>query len=253
LDEPIGFVQCKRSPDVEGKCVALPLELPLPDCTAPEATEDTAVGKQILWHDRRRVLPKISGRSDDKLAFLHLNWDGDHIFGDRVGKPDPGVKPTSDDIDESTIRDDFYPHLGISSQILGDHRANDLPHGEGVCVDAQQSGGRFAVTIYRLDRSLYLGQRPASVMATLLVVRLKSRTPNRASRAAIVLLSADGATPSSRAAARKFLSLDSALKASYSARPERGIVLYPVIRHRYLYVLSAQSKEIIFIAVKQWR
>src|ERR1700686_4944951 len=64
---------------------------------------------------------------------------------------------------------------------------------------------------------------PASVSATERVVRLNSRTPRRASRPFIEWLSADGDTPSVRAAARKLRPSAIATKAVSSDKPARNI------------------------------
>src|SRR5471030_135390 len=64
---------------------------------------------------------------------------------------------------------------------------------------------------------------PASVKATDRVVRLNRRTPSRPSRPRIEWLSADGDTPSVRAAARKLRCSAIATKAVSSDRPARDI------------------------------
>ena len=68
---------------------------------------------------------------------------------------------------------------------------------------------------------------PASVSATERVVRLKSRTLSRASRPRMAWLSAEGDTPSERAAALKLRCSAMATKAVSSDRPARSIGEFP--------------------------
>ena len=64
---------------------------------------------------------------------------------------------------------------------------------------------------------------PASVGATLRVVRVRRRTPNRASRARTVWLSADCDTPSFAAARVKLRSRATERKTARSLRSSAGI------------------------------
>jgi hypothetical protein len=134
------------------------------------------------------------------------------------------------DVGQAVVDDDLDLDVRIFPQEFRKFRPEDRvshmvdgtdPNGAGGLVPKFTQGHKLGLDL--LKPRAHGGRSPASVGETLRVVRIRSRTPSRASSPRIVWLSADCETPSFAAAFVKLRSLATARKTRRSLMPWRGI------------------------------
>ena len=163
---------------------------------------------QVLRRPRRRAAREIGGRADHRHAQVRPDAHGDHVLGDLLAEPHAGVEALGDDVGQAVVDDELDRDVGIARQQLLQRRPQDrvarhvraaviriVPAGLSRSSLSAASPPRSPRTAGATRRS---SRSPASVGETLRVVRVRRRTPSRASRPRMVWLSADCETPSLR-------------------------------------------------------
>ena len=158
---------------------------------------------------------EVFGRSDGDQAPAGSDADRDHVLLDALSQPYSGVKAVLDDVAERGVQAEFELDVGIGlqhrPQLGPDHARQrmvgqrDPDEPEGLSRNAISAAISASISSIR-GASDPCNRSPASVSATLTVVRVRSRMPIRASSPLIVWLSVDCAMPSFAAALVKLRS-----------------------------------------------
>src|SRR4029450_3858847 len=167
---------------------------------------------------------EIRGRADDRRALIRRHSYGDHVALDELAEVNARIEVPGDEIEVHLVgRRDVGPTSGYAFAKPASFGASTIAAANGETTRRTRPAGRSrcsAIWSSTDATSPSAGPRrpmscsPASVGATLRVVRDKSRTPMRSSRPRIAWLSADRDTPTRFAARVK-------LRASATARKEQ--------------------------------
>ena len=140
---------------------------------------------QVLW------------RADDCHPHFRRDADRDHVPGDLIAVANADVVPVCHDIREAVVGDDLYLEVGILAKDLRQPGPQDCLSrviGRG---DADRTrgfvaklgdGAQFGIDLFEAGSDGPDSRSPASVGATLRVVRVRSRMPSRVSSARMVWL-----------------------------------------------------------------
>ena len=197
-----------------------------------QAQIDAVVGDQVLRLLRLRPCLEIRRRSDDRHAHVRSDPHGDHVLGDLLAHPHPGVVALGHDVGQAVVDDDLDLDVRVPPQKLHELGPKDgvgrifrrgNPNGPGGLFAKLAQGRQLGVDLLKARTEVRSRRSPASVGETLRVVRVRSLRPRRASSARMVWLSADCETPSLAAAFVKLRSRPTARKASRSSRFPRRI------------------------------
>ena len=177
----------------------------------------------------------VFARRHDRIALRRAERDRDHVLRQMLAIAHAGIKASGHDVDERALGNDLQIDLGVGCEKRRDHRRQHQIDRRRRRVDAQTArrhGPQAAHLIQRLADIRIAGptrassNSPASVSATLRVVRFIRRTPSRSSMSRSRWLRLDTETPCSIAARRKFRVRATATKASRSRRSKSFIVRY---------------------------
>ena len=201
---------------------------------------------QILRRLRRWSLREVGLRTDHREADVGPDPHRDHIFGDLLAPTYARVIALCNDVGQAIVDGDLDFDVRIFRQefcqLWPEDRVDCMvagrdPNGTGWLLPKFTQGRKLGLNLLK-PRADDLKQAFAgSVGDTLRVVRVRSRTPRRASSSRMVWLSADCETPSFAAAFVKLRSRPTAMKATRSSR-------FP----RCIYGLAHKSMRIIAVS-----
>ena len=182
------------------------------------------------------MLRDIFARGHHRVALRRAERDRDHVLRQMLAIAHAGVEASGDDVDERALGDDLQIDLRMGGEKRRHHRRQHQIDRRRRRIDAQapataQPAGRAPGRAPRRHptsqgRPGPAAISPASVSATLRVVRFISRTPSRSSMSRSRWLRLETETPCSIAARRKFLVRATATNASRSRRSKFFIVRY---------------------------
>ena len=115
------------------------------------AEADGAVIGEVFGALRGAVGLDIGGAGHDAEAEGRGQPHADHVGIERLGKPDAGIEPGFNDIDETGIGDDLDFDLRISGAELGQHRFDHRPHHRTRNGEPQEPGRTVAQRPRRLE------------------------------------------------------------------------------------------------------
>jgi hypothetical protein len=182
---------------------------------------------------RDRIPAEIGGGPDDRHRDIGPDPDGDHVLRDLHSKADAGIEPIGDKVGEAVVDDDLDGDVGMVGQQLGERGAQDglggmFDRGDADGVPAglprtSPSAAMLASRSWSVGARVRRSRSPASVGATLRMVRARSCSLSRASSRRTIWLSADCDMPSFAAARVKLRSSATTTKAVRSAISSRRI------------------------------
>jgi hypothetical protein len=197
-----------------------------------KAQIDAPVLGQVVRRARNLPILKVGRWADDCHAQVGPDPDRDHVLGDGLAQPDAGVEPISHDVGQTRIDAQLDMEVGI----IRKQPLERGPEDRSGCMLGGSDADRprwlltqFAercevgAMLSSAGRKVPSSRSPASVGATLLVVRVSSRTPSLASSLRIVWLSEDWEVPSFAAARVKLCSSATVRKALRSTSSSRRI------------------------------
>ena len=180
---------------------------------------------QILGRLREGMSLEIGRRRDDRHSHLRPNGHSNHVFRHLLAHANARIIARCNDIRQAVVDSDFDVDIGV---IRKKSLEGGLQHGDCGMLPGRDPDGsgrfvsKFAASSASISskRGAIVRRRrsPASVGATLRVVRVKSRIPSRSSRFRTVWLSADGETRSFAAARVKLRSRATAPNATRSLK-----------------------------------
>ena len=169
---------------------------------------------------------------DRRKAPVGADPQGDHVLADGIAQPNAGIETLLDDIGETVVYTQFYPDLRMLIQECFSCGRKTVARASSVQVMRTVPAGLSRSSLKASTWASISSKRgpmdrirrsPASVGATLRVVRDNSLSPRRASRALTLWLKADGVTPTLDAALEKLFSRATARKATISLKSVIGI------------------------------
>jgi hypothetical protein len=174
----------------------------------------------------------IGPRADGRHARVRPDAHGDQALRHLLAEPDADVVPLGDDVGRAVVDGELHPDVRVGRQESLQGGPEDRFGRVLVGRDADGAGGLLAELAERGQRgsissicgpTVRSRRSPASVGATLSVVRARSLSPSAAMSPRMMRLSADCETPSREAARVKLRSRATARKARRSSRSVRGI------------------------------
>ena len=161
----------------------------------------------------QRCPREVARRCHGQESHVAAERNRDHVLRHCLPQPHTRIEPVGDDIHQPVLGHDIERDTRMPSQELGRHRSHQ-PTRSGLERVDTQCPRRAAGTVAELrqhlvelaqhrDETDQQARSPASVVATLRVVRCSSRLPSCRSSPATVWLSEDRNTPIVSAAARK--------------------------------------------------
>ena len=143
----------------------------------------------------RRPPREVRRRADDGHAQVRADAHGDHVLRHLLAEANAGVVALGDDVGQAIVDDELHLDVGIVRQQRRERRPEDRlgrvlarrdADGAGGFSRSSLSAASSAPILSSAGPSVRSSRSPASVGATLRVVRVSSRTPSR------VLQPADG-------------------------------------------------------------
>ena len=162
-----------------------------------QAQVDAGVRRQVLRRPRPRPPREVGRRADDRHAHVRPDAHGDHVLRHLLAEPHAGVVAFGDDVGQAVVDDDLDLDVGIVRQELRQRRQRTVSAACSVAVIRIVPAGFSRSSLSAASSASISSKRgprvrsslsPASVGATLRVVRVRSRSPSRASSPRMVWL-----------------------------------------------------------------
>src|SRR5881296_275878 len=193
---------------------------------------DASVAQEVARRCRLGMRLKIAGRTEDGRPEILGHADRHHVPFNELPEMNAGVEPRGDEVDSGFVGRHVEYDVGVIARELSQLRGEPVGAARGDTTKRTRPAGRSrspetssraSRTSPSAGRSRATSCAPASVGATLRVVRASKRTPKRSSSSRIAWLSAEGVTPRRLAARVKLRSSATARNADRTLSSSRTI------------------------------